>query len=105
MEEFLKYQGYIILDRNKVFQGAELDIVALEGDELVMVEVKTRSHSLESGLEAITPRKEQLLRRGVYQYIAQCEKEILYYRIDVAVVLVTVGGIEMEYFPAAIEIS
>lgn len=40
--EYLKKQGYKILDRNYRKKYQELDIVALDGDTLVFVEVKTR---------------------------------------------------------------
>ncbi len=42
---FLREKGYRILDRNWKHGDLELDIVAKEGDEIVFVEVKTRSSS------------------------------------------------------------
>lgn len=41
--EYLRSKGYQILHRNWRFQNMELDIVALHGQVLVVVEVKTRS--------------------------------------------------------------
>ncbi|MDI9390872.1 MAG: YraN family protein, partial [Synergistota bacterium] len=38
----LERMGWRILDRNVRIGGGELDIVALDGDELVMVEVRVR---------------------------------------------------------------
>ena len=40
---FLQNKGYKILDRNWKVGDLELDIVALQADEVVFVEVKTRS--------------------------------------------------------------
>lgn len=56
--EYLRKEGYEILETNWVFQKAEVDIIALKGDVLAIVEVKTRS-SLEYGLpqEFVKPKK------------------------------------------------
>ncbi|MCU1524363.1 MAG: YraN family protein [Microbacteriaceae bacterium] len=56
--------GYLIVDRNWRCPQGEIDIVAVDGDETVFVEVKTRS-SLAFGhpLEAITALKLSRLRR------------------------------------------
>ena len=44
--EFLKKIGYKIVEKNYRCKIGEIDIVANEGDELVFVEVKTRSQKL-----------------------------------------------------------
>ena len=41
--ERLEELGWTVLDRNWRGHAGELDIVALDGDELVLVEVKTRT--------------------------------------------------------------
>ena len=41
-ERFLKNQGYEIIAKNVRFKKWEVDIVALDDQELVIVEVKTR---------------------------------------------------------------
>ena len=45
-KEFLQKKGYKILDTNWYNHHCELDIVAKDGDELVIVEVKTRTTSI-----------------------------------------------------------
>ncbi len=65
--EYLRRSGMLVLDRNWRPRGAgvrgELDIVARDGDELVVVEVKTRrSIAYGSPAEAITRRKVRALR-------------------------------------------
>ncbi|HAM25296.1 MAG TPA: YraN family protein [Microbacteriaceae bacterium] len=56
--------GYRVIDRNWRCAQGEIDIVAVDGDETVFVEVKTRS-SIAFGhpLEAITSQKLARLRR------------------------------------------
>ncbi len=60
----LEDDGYVVLDRNWRCEIGEIDIVAREGDVLVVCEVKTRS-SLRHGspFEAITERKLHRLER------------------------------------------
>lgn len=56
--EYLKKQGFKIIERNFRIRGGEIDIVALDGDVLAFIEVKTRkSTEFGSPLEAITPWK------------------------------------------------
>lgn len=60
----LEDDGYVVLERNWRCEIGEIDIVAREGDVLVVCEVKTRS-SLRHGspFEAITERKLHRLER------------------------------------------
>ena len=43
---YLEQNGYTIRDRNWRKNHLELDIVAVKGDELIIVEVKTRSNTI-----------------------------------------------------------
>lgn len=68
--EFLKKNGYEILETNWVFQKAEVDIIAKKGNTLAIIEVKTRS-SLDFGLpqDFVKPKKIQLLVKAVNDYV------------------------------------
>ena len=68
--EYLKQQGYAILETNWTFQKAEIDIIAQKENALVFVEVKTRS-SLDFGLpqDFVKPKKIQFLVKAVNEYI------------------------------------
>ena len=56
--DYLTAHGWRILDRNWRCPQGEIDIVALEGRELVVVEVKTRrSRAFGDPLEAVTGQK------------------------------------------------
>lgn len=61
--------GFVVLERNWRCAVGEIDIVALDGDTLVVCEVKTRS-SVEFGspLEAVTARKAARLARLAVEY-------------------------------------
>ncbi len=58
--------GWTILERNVSFRGGELDIVARDGNELVVVEVRTRAPGwMQSAEESVGPRKiRRLVRTG-----------------------------------------
>jgi putative endonuclease len=68
--DYLKKNGYTILDTNWTFQKAEIDIIAKIENTLAIVEVKTRS-SLDFGLpqDFVKPKKIQLLVKAVDAYV------------------------------------
>ena len=68
--EFLRKEGYEILETNWTFQKAEIDIIAQKENILAVVEVKTRS-SLEFGLpqDFVKPKKIQLLVKAINEYV------------------------------------
>lgn len=75
--EFLKKEGYEILNTNWTFQKAEIDIIARKENTLAIVEVKTRS-SLDFGLpqDFVKPKKIQLLVKAVDQYVIERNLDI-----------------------------
>lgn len=61
---YLLAQGLTIIDRNWRCVRGEIDVVAVEGRELVVCEVKTRtSESFGAPFEAVTWSKQRRLRR------------------------------------------
>jgi putative endonuclease len=84
----LKAQGLQILERNWRCRLGEIDVVALDGDCLVVCEVKTR-RSLAAGspLEAVTPAKVGRLRRLTAAWLAGQDRHFTQIRIDVVGVL------------------
>jgi putative endonuclease len=79
--------GWDILDRNWRGGCGELDIVALEGSELVVVEVKTRTgDSFGHPAEAVTPTKLARLRRLAAQWLDSHDVRPRSVRIDVIAV-------------------
>lgn len=75
--DFLKKNGYEILETNWTFQKAEVDIIALKAEVLAVVEVKTRS-SLDYGLpqDFVKPKKIQLLVKAINEYVTQNELDV-----------------------------
>lgn len=67
---YLENKGYRILDRNWRSGHKEIDIVAMDGEILVAVEVKTRKSATYGEPEtAVTVGKQQMLIRAVDAYI------------------------------------
>lgn len=67
----LRSKGYRILVRNYDCGGAEIDIVALDGNTLVFVEVKTRQSEDNARPEAqVNRHKQQQISRAARRYIA-----------------------------------
>ena len=75
--------GYTIITRNYQIRGGEIDLVALDGDELVFVEVRWRTDDL--GEESIGPKKTAALRRTINRYLSEME-ETRSFRCDVIAV-------------------
>ncbi|RNL83387.1 YraN family protein [Sinomicrobium pectinilyticum] len=68
--QHLLENGYDILERNYVFDKAEIDIIARKEDILAVVEVKARS-SIDFGnpQDAVNKKKIQLLVKAIDHYI------------------------------------
>lgn len=74
--DYLLSEGFFILEKNWRWRYLEVDLICLEGNTLVLVEVKTRA-DLHHGLpeEAITRKKEQNLLEAAERYIELKEME------------------------------
>ncbi len=77
--EFLISRGYSILHTNWHWGHNELDIVAMDNEELVVVEVKTRNHDhLEEPESAVNSKKINRIVNSANVYVR-------YFRIDLPV--------------------
>ena len=66
---YLKSKHFTIIERNARERFGEIDIVAIDGDTLVIVEVKTRvSHEFGEAVEAITAHKLKALKKSALYY-------------------------------------
>ena len=85
--------GLTVLDRNWRCAAGELDLVAADGDELVVVEVKTRrTTTYGTPAEAVTWRKLARLRRLAAAWLAAHDERPRSVRIDVVAVTVPRRG-------------
>lgn len=100
--EHLRSLGYEILHTNWRVQHLELDIVAMDGDELVIVEVKTRgSDSYEHPSEAVSNKKIRFLVNATEAYIEEYDLDVET-RFDViSIVFFSKTNFELEHFKDA----
>lgn len=85
--------GWTVLDRNWRCRDGELDLVALDGTELVAVEVKTRrSTRFGHPAQAVTREKLARLRRLTALWLAAHDVHPASVRVDVVAVLVPGRG-------------
>jgi putative endonuclease len=69
---YLKSRGYRILERNYRVRLGEIDVIAEQGDDLVFIEVKTRSDNLfGSPFESVTLQKQKQLSKVALEYISK----------------------------------
>ncbi len=88
--DYLLNKGMKIISRNFRRKGGELDIVALDGKMLVVVEVKSRKFgSLTDGLDAMTPKKLQSIIRTAQRFIDETDVDFDEMRFDVAELTLT----------------
>lgn len=66
---YLEAKGLRVLDRNWRAGRRELDLVALDGDVVAFVEVKTRAPGPQAPLEAVGRLKRRDLRRAAESWI------------------------------------
>ncbi len=101
---YLEGRGYTILARNYHSRWGEIDLIAETREYLAFVEVKLRRNSrFSSPREAVTPAKQDRLRRTALMYLSQRELD-KQPRFDVAeVYLLANGEAEIEYYEDAFQ--
>ncbi len=100
--EFLKREGYEILERNFRYRQGEIDLIARDGGYLVFIEVKYR-RDLQSGhpLEAVgTYKQRRIARAAVYYCHSHGISDSQACRFDVISIL----GNEIEHVKNAFEL-
>ncbi|MBA4406386.1 YraN family protein [bacterium] len=86
--QFLQKLGYKIVERNFFYGHGEIDIIAMNGNDLVFVEVKYRTN-LEFGPPelSISKGKQKLIRRTAESYLFEKGIKDQPCRIDIVAIL------------------
>lgn len=99
---YLRRQGYKILERNFRLRGGEIDIVARDGEQLVFVEVKTRSSNNQEFLRtSVNKGKEKRLSKTASYYLMKKKYGGLTSRFDVIFVVGSDGRLRIEHIKNA----
>lgn len=104
IEDYITKLGYKVVERNFECNQGEIDIVAKDKEELVFIEVKTRTDiSYGEASEAVTDTKKRHLINSIKYYIYKQKLENQPIRIDVAEVYINKGKVKVNYIKQAIE--
>ncbi len=96
--QFLLKENYTILERNFRYDKAEIDIIAENGDSIVVVEVKTRNSTVFGNpQDFVTQGKIKLLVKAANEYMISknLDKEV---RFDIIAVLKNKTTEKIEHF-------
>ncbi len=101
--QYLLQQGYQVVKRNWKHQHLEIDLIANIADELVFVEVKTRSTAyFGHPAESITETKKERLFRAAEIYLENQEED-WECRFDVIAVVINKGQVTIDHMVDAIQ--
>ncbi len=85
--------GMKIVARNQRFDGGELDIIAIDGPDIVFIEVRTRRSELAGSPErTIRDGKRRFLRRAAREFMRHRRLGSFTPRFDVAAVIWPIDG-------------
>lgn len=93
VQEYLKRRGYDIIETNWSCYAGEADIIAYDDDELVFIEVKTRT-SIKAGFpeDAVGKKKRQRYENIALAYLAENTVPPVKIRFDVVALVVIDDG-------------
>lgn len=96
--KYLEKQGYIILERNFYCKQGEIDIIAKDKNEVVFVEVKSRS-DIGYGLpsEAVTKQKIKHLCKTARYFLYKNKMFNEFIRFDVVEILIKSGKFNVNH--------
>ena len=102
--EYLASKGYNIIERNFECWQGEIDIIALDKNEIVFVEVKTRrNRSYGLAAEAVNDLKKKHLWKAVEYYVYSRNLQNDFIRIDVIEVYLNRDKVQINHIKKAIE--
>ena len=82
--QYLQENNYEIIERNFECRQGEIDIIAKDKDEIVFIEVKTRTNSSYGNpIDSITYYKQKHIIKSVEYYLYKEKLEKAFVRIDV----------------------
>jgi putative endonuclease len=85
---YMTRRGYELVERNYRTRHGEIDLILRQESVLVFVEVKLRRGTgFGDPLEAVTPRKQRILRSLAEQYLSDHDLEFDTLRFDVVGIL------------------
>ncbi len=104
--QFLKQNGYHVLEKNYRTSFGEIDIIAEDRDTICFVEVKTRaSVFLSSPFEAVSETKQRKLSQMAFEYLRKKNQMECRARFDAIAILFSAGeNVRIELVKNAFEV-
>ena len=101
---YLKKKGFLIVEKNLRIGGSELDLIAIDGEFLVFIEVKSRS-SENYGYpeEFVDFRKIKKIVAGAKLFSARKKFRDMHIRFDVISVIFECGKFKIDHIENAFE--
>ncbi|MBP2833169.1 YraN family protein [Aquimarina sp. U1-2] len=99
--DFLTDKGYDILEKNYRYLKSEIDIIARQGETIVVVEVKTRSTpDFGNPQDFVKPKQIQLLLKAINQYVKNRDLDVEI-RFDIVAIIKNARGTTIEHLEDA----
>jgi putative endonuclease len=99
--KYLEEKGFVFEEANFRTKNGEIDLIMLDGKQLVFIEVKTRKSALFGhGVEAVNRVKQTKIRSVAMQYL-QKRKSPAGIRFDVVVLTYSGQELDILHIPAA----
>jgi len=87
-EKYLKNIGMKIIAKNYHTSLGEIDLVAIDKKEIVFIEVKTRTKSIENAKSSISYKKQQKIKMSANIFLTKHENlQDMFTRFDVILIL------------------
>ena len=68
---FLQRNGYVIIERNYRCPYGEIDVIAVKDQEIIFIEVKSRSRNMQTTFSSVSIRKRLKIIRSATTYIME----------------------------------
>ncbi len=99
--DYLLEQGYEVKARNYRYLRAEIDIVAIKGNDLAIIEVKSRSTNFIAHIaDTVTEKKKQLLVMAADHYVVYHDLDVSV-RFDIITIFKEHGKFKLEHLEDA----
>jgi len=100
-KDYLLKKGYTILESNWRFSRAEIDLIAMDGQILVFIEVKTRSTGLFGAPElAVDQHKQDLMTDAANAYMQKINHD-WEVRFDIISIILEKDQYQLQHFEDA----
>lgn len=99
--EYLLTKGYTVLEKNWRFKKAEIDIIAIKNNDLIIVEVKSRSNNYYGNpQDFVNSKKIALLVEAANEYVIRKDLDVNV-RFDIISVLGKSKNYQIDHFEDA----